>query len=677
MKRREHLKLLGAVPFLPAWDLSALPFHEPVEHRKALSEELYDLVVYGGTPGGVACAVRAAREGLTVLLVNHNDHLGGMFVNGLGTMDTLYNGARAPIYDAFRYSIYDHYRLRYGYNSAQYQATQPGFPKTRFESHVAERLISEMVSREPNIKVLLNHYPSSSSRRYRSLESVTFVHKESDNQAVVQASVFADCSYEGDLLAVAGAPFRLGREGSAEYGEQHAGIAYMQKDFWPPPVSIDHELLQQAGKLNLYRYDSWSGKIMPQSTGAPDAAIQAFNFRSTLTNDPDNRIVPAKPVTYDRDYLARLYAEGGDPGLGVPNMKTSWNHPELVGLQNDYIQGDWPERARITQRFREVTLGLLHFRQNDPSVPEEERRRWREYGLSGNEYPDNGNVPYEIYVREGRRVVGHGVFTEHDAQLAPGLDRAPVHTDSISITEWFMDSHACTDQRIEGSKLEGEVMLKNQTFPGQVPFRTIFSSELDNLMVPVCLSASHIGWGTIRLEPTWMSIGEAAGYAASMAARKQVAPAQIESDALVRLLAKKGVMISFFNDVEGREYAPWYPAVQYLGTKGFFATYEARPDELLGVQLMDVWIAMAAVLVQKGEYNVAEWAQKVLKAEEGGKQADGQEFIHRLEIVAQGSGFVQGQIRSIVHQMDIHAGGKITRGDACRILFAVIESAGE
>src|SRR3546814_666776 len=197
-------------------------------------------------------------------------------------------------------------------------------------------------------------------------------------------------------------------------------------------------------------------------------------------------------------------------------------------------------------------------------------------------------------------MVGRSVFTGHDARLAKGLERAPVHKDSISMTEWFMDSHACTLSRIEGSKPEGEVMLKNMTFPGQVSFGTIFPKEVDNLMVPVCLSSSHIGWGTIRLEPTWMSICEAAGYAAALAISQQTVPANINPDQLTRLLARKRIMISFFNDMEGREYASWYPAVQYLGTQGFFASYDALPNETLGTPLAEAWISHTGNWIKKG-----------------------------------------------------------------------------
>ena len=407
----------------------------------------------------------------------------------------------------------------------------------------------------------------------RILKSVTFRQMEGDKTIELRAEIFTDCSYEGDLAAIAGVDCRIGRESRNEYGEAHAGIIYMEKGYWPPKQGIDQKSFEQVRRLNLFRYDDWSGPLLtPESSGEAHKAIQAFNIRTTLTDDPANRIIPRKPDNYDPEYLRKTFGHDGSPGLSVPNMKTSWNQPELVGEQNNYIEGNWSQRKQIYQKFRDVTLGLLYFLQNDKSVPEEKQKIWQRFGLPKDEYKDNGHMPYEVYVRESRRIVGRKVFTENDAVLADGLKRAPVHPDSISVTEWFMDSHACTTKRLPGSKLEGEVMLKNQTFPGQIPFGSILPQNIDNLIVPVCLSASHIGWGTIRLEPTWMSIGEAAGYVASLAIKKKIPPASVDSDELTRLLARKHIMLSFFNDMEGREYAPWYPAMQYLATQGFFGS---------------------------------------------------------------------------------------------------------
>tara|TARA_R110002049_G_scaffold2052_1_gene14787 strand:+ start:1368 stop:3398 length:2031 start_codon:yes stop_codon:yes gene_type:complete len=671
MKRRETIKLLGLLPIVPLTTFKNALGSEKYTYGPIV-ESGYDLVIYGATPGGIACAIRAAREGVKVLIVNHNQHLGGMFVNGLGTMDTLYNGARSPIYDEFRYNIYDFYRSKYGYHSTQYQETNPGLSKTRFESHVAEQIIGEMLNRESGITVLKGYYPESVEKSGRQIRKITFRKKNTEETLVIESNIFADCSYEGDLVAVSGINYRLGRESSKEFGEEHAGVAYMQKDHWPAQGIMDKRNLEYAGTLNLFRYKSWSDLIRRASTGNAHPAIQAFNLRTTLTNDPNNRILPNKPKDYNPKYIRETFEYNMDAGLEVPNLKTSWNEPELIGEQNKYIEGNWEERQRITDKFRDITMSVLYFNQNDPSLTNEVRNYWRQFGLSKDEYQDNGNLPYEIYVREGRRIIGQSVFTEHDAKLANGLNRAPVHANSISVTEWFMDSHACTDSEMEGSKKEGEVMLKNKTFPGQIPLNTLFPESLDNLIVPVCLSASHIGWGTIRLEPTWMSIGEAAGYAVSMAVKSKMPLSQINSNSLVRLLAKKHIMLSFFNDMEGREYASWYPAIQYLGTQGFFGSYEAQPNKLLTSSIAKVWITNLKKWLNNQSNDPNSDARDVYKAEQqGGGPLSTQSFAKQLSETINRKGYSPEEILLIMARLNIPSDAMITRGDACRIIFEV------
>lgn len=677
MQRRELLKILSLTPALPLLGSENSKKETSVAPADTVSaQQAYDLVVYGGTPGGVALAVRAAREGLTVMLVNYTQHLGGIFSSGLGTMDTLYNGARAPLYDEYRYSIYDYYRSKYGKDSPQYEASLPGFAKTKFESHVAELLINRMVEREDKITVTKGYYPVGVKKNGRMISSITFKEMDGTKTLTFTGKIFADCSYEGDLLMLTGTEHRIGRESKDEFNETHAGITYTQKNFWPPPSHVDKEYLRQVRTMNVYLYDSWSELIFPESTGAADKAIQAFNFRTTLTNDPNNRVIPGKPKNYDREYIKKKYAFIRGTGLQVPNQKTSWNYPEVIGEQNNYVEGDWKERKRVMDRFREDTLAVLYFKQNDPSVPEEERKYWKEFGLSRDEYPENGHIPYELYVREARRLVGYEIFTQHDGQLAEGLKRAPVHADSISITEWFMDSHACTDHEIEGSKPEGEVMLKNFTFPGQVSFGTIFPKEFDNFIVPVCLSSTHVGWGTIRLEPTWMSICEAAGYVVAFALRDKVAPYRVDRDKLLRTLAEKRVMLTFFNDVEGREYAPWYPAMQYLGTKGYFGSYDASAYDNLSATLADAWISYTGRWVRSAPKDPTAEARKMLAAEDSGKGSiKAADFAAKLADVLSNEGYRRTDVLALIEKLAIPGGSAITRGDACRLIYEATRKA--
>ncbi|MCA9040516.1 MAG: FAD-dependent oxidoreductase [Planctomycetaceae bacterium] len=239
---------------IATWILSGLPILAQSEDRQV------DLIVYGGTPGGIACAVRAAREGLQVDLISPYAHLGGMLSNGLSTMDTLYNGSRSPLYDEFRTSIYDYYRDQYGENSPEYLATQPGFAKTRYEAHVVEQLFERMLSQEERITIHREWFPIEVVIENRLITSVVFRQRKNKALWTVQAPVFADCSYEGDLFAVAKIPYRAGRESREEFGEKHAGMIYVREHDWPPANSEDR-IWQLARKLNLERITFYPSAI--------------------------------------------------------------------------------------------------------------------------------------------------------------------------------------------------------------------------------------------------------------------------------------------------------------------------------------------------------------------------------------------------------------------------------
>ena len=303
----------------------------------------YDLVVYGGTPGGVAHAVRCAREGLQVLLVSPMPHLGGILSSGLSTMDTLYNGARAPLYDEVRQGIHDYYRTKYGENSEQFRRSLPGQPKTKVEAHVFEHVIDRLIAAEVRITVLKPFYPVAVERSGTELRRVSFRDRHSTRTLSVAASVFSDCSYEGDLLMAAKVPYRWGREGRDEFKEEHAGRIFMRKVSWPPP-KVDPNYLADYRRMNLVHYNRWYEIIQPESTGSADRSVQAYNMRTVITRDPANRLSVNKPVGYDRDEIMRrlktdLNWSGRVPNPGQPNQKTYLNLPELVGVQHAYVEG--------------------------------------------------------------------------------------------------------------------------------------------------------------------------------------------------------------------------------------------------------------------------------------------------------------------------------------------------
>ncbi len=596
-----------------------------------------DLLIYGSTPGGVACALRSAREGLRTVMVSPVPHLGGLFSSGLSTMDTLYNGPRAPIYDELRQAILEAYRSRYGEDSEQYRATQHASAKTKFEARVVEAIIEELLGAEEKLTIYREYYPLSVKRQGRLLSEVVFQPMGGGEPLSIRAMAFADCSYEADLAVAAGIPCRVGRESRDTFGEEHAGRIFMKASSKWPPEEVDPAQIEAFRRLNLIHYRTWYSRIPVAGDGVADPAVQAYNLRTVLTTDPENRIPIDRPQDYDRETLiARLEKEVEwrlpPQRHNVPNQKCFWNFPKIIGPHTRYVEGDWATRRAVAREHAELTLHLLYFLQNDPSIDPADQTWLREWGLPKDEFPDNGHLPYEIYMRETRRIVGRAVFTEHDARRVSGMERAPVHADSISATEWFIDSHSCTNDRVPGSKREGEIQLKNLSVPGQVPFATMLPDELDNLLVPVCLSSSHVGWGTIRLEPTWMSLGEAAAWAVIVAARTQSSPASVDRATLLLHLAEQRVMLTFFNDLGNCTHQNWYPAFQYLGTCGYFGSYDARPGDPLGESLAEAWASHTAKLLRGDTVDPTTAATHHLKLE---SQTDNPINLHHFHQLLQ------------------------------------------
>lgn len=560
----------------------------------------YDLVVIGGTPGGIACAVRAAREGLSVLLVNHTRHLGGFITSGAGGWEAPCDGLRSPIYAEMLTGAAQYYAKTYGEGSPQHIASLPSrtsrahIDRAKVEPRIAEMLFNEMVAKEKTLTVLLGHIVTKAECEGALLRSIALKSHSSPlaprvepSTITVSATVFADAMYEGDLMAAAGVKTQIGRESRQYYGEPHAGVLYTKKS----PKQTGQRGFPQAadkGTLNIRYLNHDDSAIVegPQS-GEADSSVMAYNYRLILTRDPAHRIPVEKPANYDPS-IAR-----GSAGLSIvpnlPNNKIAWNGGRLVGPQNEYPGGDWATRERVSRQYLETMIMRLWWIQNDPEAPASERSTFDGYGLAADEFPDNHHLPYEIYVREARRLVGRYVFKEHDNLVAEGTARTPIHTYSIAMTDWPVDSVACLPRAASSGNQDGILFLAEHSRPAQVPYRSILANEIENLLVPVAISASHVGWGSIRLEPVWMQLGESAGHAAALAVKTRTTPVRIDPDALIRQLAASRVMITFFNDVDVTSDDPRVPAAQFFGTKGFFAGYDARLDEPLTEAVQAVW----------------------------------------------------------------------------------------
>ncbi|MFC6824952.1 FAD-dependent oxidoreductase [Halopelagius fulvigenes] len=645
----------------------------------------YDVVVTGGTPAGIGAAVCAARSDFDTLLVTYNDHLGGMMASGLGMTDTLLHPdkGRSPVLDEFFERVATHYREEYGPDSPQYRTCNDGLA---FEPHVAEEAFEALVDAEATLDVEREWHPVTAERSGRTVSCVTFAASQDDRTTTVSAEAFVDATYEGDLAATAGVPYRVGREGREEYGERFAGTVF---------TDADDVTTIGAG-----------------STGEGDEAVQSYNYRICLSSDPDNMRYPEKPDGYDRrEYLWVLHDleemrelldergvedpmafglsdrsapelstamrrwydrdeppvavddddrwvpltddvyRGSDPvedellplpaqtrllgrtpeGLAgdihlnqegeefvwgnLPNDKRDMNACDLVGESHTYPEADWETRREIAQRHLDYALGFIYFLQNDDAVPERARSEAQQWGLATDEFEDNDNEPFQLYVREARRIEGRETFTEHDAFLAEGLNRAPVNDGSVAIAEFPLDPHDVKAVRRTGTASDGRFFLTESTVPSQIDYGTMLPEGLDNLLVPVALSASHVGFQTVRLEPTWFQLGEAAGVAAARALRTDALPGTLDTVDLQHELAEAGTMLTYFSDADSTAEEPWAAAVQVLGAKGFFDGYAARPGDPLDTATADAWAVVTADFLSS-DGDAAERARRLPTPEE-------------------------------------------------------------
>jgi hypothetical protein len=555
---------------------------------------------------------------------------------------------------------------------------------------VGEKVIHQLLeTAAASLAILIEHYPIAVERAENLICAVILQAFKGKERRRIAARTFVDATYEGDLAALAGVPYRVGRESRDEYGEPHAGRIFTQYFYGQFP----REAVE--GRLNLRPFELNSREIFAGSTGEGDGAIQAYNFRSIWSRDPANRRYPDKPDNYDRStYLVLLKSERELAGQALPfrstwlvqdlkefkfqnwkklpNHKLNWNHGNFVGQNHDYPTAAWAERQEIAKRHRDFDLGLWYFLQNDEAVPRETQERAREWGLALDEFVDNDNFPYEMYVREARRISGRYIFTEHDASLAPGLNRAPIHSDSIAIADWAMDSHECTMERQLGSGGDGAVLLHEKSRPAQIPYRILLPERLDNLLVPLCMSTTHVGWGTVRVEPTLIHIGEVAGFAAALAQQERTTPGNLSISRLQQTLVENNVMISFFNEFDMQTDRPWVAAVQYLGTKGFFDTYDAQPEAPLTSAVARIWAQIFGKLIAE-KYDPNESARAVAKASVRADNAiTATQFLELLRKELDYRDLDPQPLAEMATSIPLELNSKLSRGDACRMIYDLI-----
>jgi hypothetical protein len=493
------------------------------------ASERFDIVVYGGTPAGIAAAVAAAREGAIIALVEPGLHLGGMMSSGLCATDK----GRGYVIGGLAREFYRRVGRRYGKSLGW-----------NFEPHVAEEAFNEML-REAGVSVFLNERLREGSGVQKVGARVEMLIMESGR--TLEADVFIDCTYEGDLMAQAGVSYAVGRESSSQYGESLAGVR---------PYTKAHNFVYAVPAYNEY------GDLLPEiSHGSPgevgsgDEKIQAYNYRVIITNDPSNMLPFPKPENYDPSRY-RLLAEwlrvlkNEERGrklriddvlsvIPIPGDKADANNNGP--FSTDYLGGSWgypeagyAERERIQADHRDYTQGLLYFLANDPSVPAELREDIGKWGLPADEFTDNGGWPYQLYIREARRMVGEYVMTQKDIRTDT------VKYDSIGMGSYNSDSHNTQRYAAADGTVLNEGDMQVPVKPYQIPYRALLPkrAEAENLIVPVCLSASHVAYSTLRMEPQFMIMGEAAGVAAAMSAKNGVPVQDVDIDALREKLKK-------------------------------------------------------------------------------------------------------------------------------------------
>lgn len=499
-------------PLLALGVLMAVAITNVFAQKNNATEKSYDVVVYGGTPAGIMAAVAAGRGGKSVLLLEPSYLLGGMMAGGLtktdvGSMDTVGGLSRE-----FFKRVLDYYTKNFGADSEQVKQTHGGF---FFEPKVAGEIFRSMLA-EAKVDVRDHERLEKATMDGTRIASITVRNPKSNNVTTIAGKVFVDSTYEGDLLAAAGVPYRMGREASAEYNEPLAGM--------------------NEGPA-MYR-------------GKGDHRLQAFNIRGTLTNRDDLRVLIPKPENYDpapyenliatvKKYKLRTFEElfNDYTKWGYVNGKVDPNRADYVGANYNYIEGDPEERARVVKRIQDYWLSMWYMLQNDERLSEEFRESARKWGLPNDEYGESGHVTPQVYVREGRRMLGRYFLSQHD------VDENRWKDDGICLGSYNFDSHAA--QRfldVEGQVEEGHFIQVTDDY--EIPYRSLTPFAPTNLLVTCAVSASHVAYSTLRMEPVFMMIGHAVGLAARQAVDKNTSVQEISTDELRKELKDVGMPLA-------------------------------------------------------------------------------------------------------------------------------------
>ncbi|WP_404306385.1 FAD-dependent oxidoreductase [Neorhodopirellula lusitana] len=540
----------------------AIAFSALPGHATAQQQSQYDVIVYGGTCAAVTTAVQVKRMGKSVAIVCPDKHLGGLSSGGLGWTDSGDKSVIGGLSREFYQRVWQHYQSpeawtwqtqsKFGYANQTVPKDKPSDAAMWvFEPHVAESIFEAMID-ENEIDVFrdqwidrtpLEEQGAGQAVRGVTLDGSRIASIRTLDGTVYAAKVFIDATYEGDLMAAAGVNFHVGREANSVYGEQWNGIQ----------VGVLHHKHHFTKPTDPYRIpgDPSSGLLPrisaedPGKRGEGDHRIQAYCFRMCLTNVDENRIPFSKPDGYDAneyELLLRVFDSGWREQFrkfdAMPNGKTDTNNhgpfsTDNIGMNYDYPNGSYERRQEIIAEHEQYQKGLMYFMANDPRVPAEVREAMAKWGLPKDEFVDNGGWSHQLYIREARRMIGEYVMTENDCF---GKRMTP---DSIGMGSYTLDSHnAQRYVKADGTvQNEGDIGVHPHR-AYEIAYGSIVpkQAECENLLVPVCVSSSHIAFGSIRMEPVFMILGQSAGTAACLAIDEGIAVQEVKYEALKQQL---------------------------------------------------------------------------------------------------------------------------------------------
>ena len=512
-----------------------------------------DVIVYGGTSAAVTAAVQSKKMGKSVIMVSPDRHLGGLSAGGLGFTDTGNKQVIGGLSREFYHRLYLHYdkpeawkwqeKSEYG-NKGQGTPAIDGNARTMwiFEPHAAEQVFEDFV-KENDIRVFRDEWLDRENGVTMAKGRIVSI--ETLSGKTFSGKMFIDATYEGDLMAAAGVSYHVGREANSVYDEEWNGVQtgvlhhahWFEKDIDPYVIPGDPSsgLLPRISKED------------PGVKGEGDHRLQAYCYRMCLSNHPDNRVPFARPEGYDSTQyalLGRVYAAGWDGTFRkfdpIPNRKTDTNNhgpfsTDNIGMNYDYPEASYERRREILKEHELYQRGLMYFIATDPQVPAAVRKEMSQWGLAKDEFTDNGNWPHQIYVREARRMIGEYVMTEHDV-LSRREVPEPVGMGSYTVDSHNVQRYVKPDGFVQN---EGDIGVKTPK-PYSVSYRALTPKreECTNLLVPVCVSSSHIAYGSIRMEPVFMILGQSAATAAALAIDGNIGVQELDYEKLKEQLLR-------------------------------------------------------------------------------------------------------------------------------------------